>query len=424
MDEAKPAKVTSPIISLSEDYVRMIPIALIVGAAGLAGAFLLGGFNFQKFSFVYLTSFCFLLTISLGSLFFVIVTHLTRAGWCVTVRRIAEFFAICTVPLFVLFLPILIPVLMGSDSVYSWNTIGWSEHGAAAEAYREAAVRPPIEQLKVAYLNSPFYGIRIVAYFVIWGAMAWFYLGNSLKQDRTGDKSLTLKMQKYSAPIMIVFAATLVFSSFDFEMSLEPLWFSTMFPVYFFSGATLSALAAITLTALLLQRSGRVTDEITVEHYHDLAKLMFAFIFFWGYIAFSQFMLIWYANIPEETFWFNYRINKSGWMTVSLILLFGHLLIPFLGMMARTVRRNKTYLLFASIYILAMHWVDHYWLIMPQMNPDHSFESGLMPRLAELSCAIGMIGIYVALFCLVARDRPLVSLHDPRLKESLNFKNS
>ncbi len=424
MHDTKPAKITSPIVSLSDDYVRTIPVALIVGIIGLVVAFFLGGGDFKQFSYNYLTSFCFLLTICLGCLFFVIIMHLTRAGWSVTVRRIAELLAICVVPLFLLFLPILIPVLLGWDTVYSWNALGWAEPTAAAAAsVKDLSDASPLEQMKALFLNPIFFGIRIVAYFLIWGGMAWFYLGNSLKQDKTGEKSLTTKMQKFSAPIMIVFAATLVFSSFDLEMSLAPMWFSTMFPVYFFSGATLGGLAAITLTALILQNGGRVTDEITIDHFHDLAKLMFAFVVFWGYIAFSQFLLIWYANMPEETFWYSDRINEPGWKTISIILVVGHLFIPFLGLMARTVRRNKRFLFFASIYILIMHWVDHYWLIMPQILPGEALQGGFLARIAEVSCVIGLSGIFVAIFCLMTRDKPLVPLQDPRLGEALNFKN-
>ena len=423
MHETRPAKITSPILSLSDDYVKMIPMALIVGAIGLGAALFVsfGSENgFRQFAFAYLTSFCFLLSITLGCLFFVIVVHLTRAGWSSTVRRIAELFAMCIVPMFILALPIVIPVVLQQDFLYSWNSIGFSEHGEAAAAIKETGVKPPLEVLKGKYLNWGFFTARVVGYFLIWGLMAWFFLSNSLKQDQSGEKSLSLKMQKFSAPIMILFAATIVFCSFDFEMSLAPLWFSTMFPVYFFAGAFLSGLAVMTLTGILLQRSGRVTDEITVEHYHDLAKLMFAFVFFWGYIGFSQFMLIWYANIPEETFWFDFRINKDGWWMFSLLLLFGHLFIPFLGLMARTVRRNKTFLLFASIYILVFHWIDHYWLVMPQLNPG---EPLVFNWLVDVPCVIGMIGLYMAIFFLIARDRPLVPLKDPRLGEALNFKN-
>ncbi|MCH2178599.1 MAG: quinol:cytochrome C oxidoreductase [Mariniblastus sp.] len=438
MHEARIAKITSPIVSLKDNYVRLIPISLIVAAAGIGSALLLS-LDMQRFSYAYLTSFCTLMSICLGGLFFVIIMNLTRAGWSVTLRRIAEIIAMCTLPMFFLYLPILVPVLTGSDAVYVWNAEGWSIHGTEAEkqaALAEADYPPPIEALKALYLNRYFFGIRMVAYFLAWGGMAWFFLSNSLKQDKTGDKSLSVKMQKNSTWMLILFAATLVFASFDFEMSLAPFWFSTMWPVYFFSGSMLSALATITLICLLLQRTGRVTDEITVEHYHDMGKLMFAFVVFWGYIAFSQFLLIWYANIPEETFWYAWRINPAsdgsttGWQWVSLLLLFGHLLIPLLALMARTVRRSKNFLFFATIYLLIMHWVDHFWIVMPQYTEITTAHTGPAAGLAlsfnplvDIPCVIGMAGVFVALFCLIARDRPLVPLKDPRLGEALAHHN-
>jgi hypothetical protein len=419
----RPAEITSPITSLEGGYLRTIPVALIVGAIGIGMSLMLSGVDFKRFSFIYLTNYLFLLSIVVGCLFFVTIMHLTRAGWSVTVRRIAELYAACITPMFLLFLPILIPVFAGQNTVYSWVEGGWSVHDAAAAAEiatLEVAERPPLEELKHAYLNSRFFTIRTVLYFLVWSAMAWFFLRTSLKQDKTGEKRLTSRMQAFAAPLMIVFAAVLVFSSFDFEMSLSPLWFSTMFPVYFFAGAVGSALATICLTALWLQRTGRVTDEITIEHYHDLGKLMFAFVVFWGYIAFSQFLLIWYANIPEETFWYDIRINYDGWRGLSILLLVGHLFIPFLVMMGRTFKRNKTLMACACIYMLVMHWVDHYWLVMPEYNPSgHEF---IFNPLVDLSCTIGMVAVFIAMFCLIARNHPLVPLQDPRLGEALNHE--
>jgi hypothetical protein len=325
--------------------------------------------------------------------------------------------ACCLLPLGVLSLPFIIPVFLGYDGLYSWNnsqTIGWSVGD------------PEIYKIKSAYLSSTFFCVRTVLYFAVWSFIAWTLYRWSVRQDETGDKALTMRMQGFSAPMMLLFVAALVFASFDWEMSLAPMWFSTMFPVYFFAGSVLSSLAAIILVALVLQRSGRVTDEITVEHYHDLAKLAFAFIFFWGYIAFSQFMLIWYANFPEETFWFRFR-SDGGWLTVSMVLLFGHLFIPFLGMMARTVRRNKNFLLFASIYLLAMHWVDHYWLIMPQYGasvyPGYSQAAFSFWAVPELLCFLGIGFVIVSSFCLIAGKRSLVARRDPRLHEALNYDN-
>ena len=425
MHNTRPAKITSPITSLNEGYVRTIPIGLIVGAVGIGLAFFLSGFSPSRFLYNYLVAFCFVLSISLGCLFFVTIMHLTRAGWSATVRRVAELYAMCSFPLFLLFLPILFTVITGTDTVYPWVEAGYTIHGSdeVKAATLASAPIPPLEQLKGAFLNKWFFTGRIVAYFLIWGGMSFFFLKNSLKQDVTGDKKLTARNQAFSAPFMILFAASIVFASFDLEMSLSPLWFSTMFPVYFFAGAFLSALCTIMLTCLWLQRTGRVTDEITIEHYHDLGKLMQGFVIFWGYIAFSQFLLIWYANIPEETFWYDLRINQPGWMGLSLILLVGHLFIPFFLLMGRGLRRNKVLLTISAVFILCMHWVDHYWLVMPHLNPgENEFTLSGLGFLTGISCLIGMIAVYIALFCIVTRNRPLVALQDPRLGEALNHE--
>jgi hypothetical protein len=430
MHEIRPAKITSPITTLNEGYVRTIPAGLIVGAIGIGAAFALsmgsevGGM--KRFMHIYLTCFCFLLSITLGCLFFVTIMHLTRAGWSATVRRIAELYAMCVLPMAALAIPIVLPVVLGQSDLYTWNVGGWSIHGDAeaqtAASLAPLADRPPLEQMKAAYLNRWFFAVRVIAYFALWSLMAWFFLSNSLKQDETGDKKLTAKMQAFSAPFMILFAGLIVFSSFDFEMSLSPLWFSTMFPVYFFAGAFLSACTVIMLTGLWLQRTGRVTDEITIEHYHDLGKLMQGMTIFWGYIAFSQFLLIWYANIPEETFWFQIRA-QPGWLGLTIFLIVGHLFVPFFLLMGRGLRRNRKMLTISGIVVLIMHWVDHYWLVMPLMNPEgKTFTLGGGGLLIDIACLIGMVGVYIALFCLVTRNRPLVPLQDPRLGEALNHE--
>lgn len=421
MHETRPAKITSPITTLNGGHIRTIPVALIVAAAGIGGSLLLSFGDLTRFMHTYLVSFCFVLSISVGCLFFVTIMHLTRAGWSVTLRRIAELYAMCALPLGLLFLPILIPMMWGSADVYPWNEVGYSIHSGDTSGI---STRPPIEALKADFLNFNFFAVRVIAYFLIWGFMAWFYLRNSLNQDATGDKKFTNRSQAFSAPLLILFAVTVVFSSFDFEMSLSPLWFSTMFPVYYFAGAFLASICTILLTAMWLQRTGRVTDEITLDHYHDLGKLMQGFVIFWGYIAFSQFLLIWYANIPEETFWYRVRF-EPGWAGLSLILLIGHLFIPFFLLMGRGLRRNKKVLAGSAIFLLVMHWVDHYWLIMPQVETDtltSRFTMTGMGLVADLACLVGMIGVYIALFCLVTRDRALVPLKDPRLGEALNHE--
>jgi hypothetical protein len=435
MHSTREAKITSPIFSLKDGYLKAIPLCVIAGGIGVGiAAFLAisgssGGL--ARFLNIYLVNFCFLLSISLGALFFTIIFHLTRAGWSVAVRRIFEFWAACVVPLFILFLPILLVVLSGDDSIYPWVKWGYSTHdleeARIIASSTSIAELPPIEALKASYLSPKWFGVRMVACFVCWAMLVWCFVGTSLKQDRSGESGLTLKMQFWAPLSMILFAVTIVFSSFDLEMSLSPLWFSTMFPVYFFAGAAGASLATVALTSYYLQMTGRVTDEITTDHYHDLAKLMFGFVVFWGYIAFSQFLLIWYANIPEETFWYNIRINRPGWNLMSLFLVVGHLFIPFFLIMGRTARRNKRFVAAVAIFLLMMHWVDHYWLVMPLFDAgnhashiDGGKFSETFNALIDIPCAAGMVAIYIAFFCLIARDRPLVPTQDPRLGESLN----
>ena len=381
-----------------------------VGIVGLASAYFLAG-DLRSFLSAYLVAFCFIVTISLGGLFWVTIMHLTRAGWGVCVRRLAEILAMATFPCLILFLPILLPVMTGSSaSIYDW--VDLKNLPERLQGFDDLLAH------KEPFLNGPFFAIRALVYFAVWGGCAAFFLRGSRSQDESGDKSISLRMQAFSAPAMLLFAATLVFASFDWGMSLEPIFFSTIYPVYWFAGAAMSSICTMTLISFLLQRSGRLTDDITTEHYHDLGKLMFGFVFFWGYIAFSQYLLIWYANLPEETFWFEYR-QQGGWATGSIILIVVHLALPFLAIMPRTLRRNKAYMAMAAIFLLGAHWYDHFWLIMPTtFRPTF----GVTP--ADILCLVGVIGFYASAFALIAGDRKLIPAGDPRLYESLSYHNA
>lgn len=385
---------------------RLVLACAAVGVLGIGLAFMFSSLpssDFQHFLYAYLLNFCYFLTLSLGALFFVLLHHVTRAGWSVVVRRMAEVMA-STIPFWaLLFLPILLLVFAETGILYDWNL---------GDKLDDDLVKK-----KVAYLNAPFFAARAIAYFVLWSAIAWYYRRNSLLQDDTADKSLTLRMQKWSGPGLLVYAGTVTFASFDWLMSLDPHWFSTIYGVYFFSGCAVGVFSALSLGAVALQQRGYLQDSITTEHYHDLGKFLFGFVFFWGYIAFSQYLLIWYANIPEETTWFSVR-QSGGWFWVSMILLFGHLLVPFCGLMSRSVKRNKFALAGWSAFLLVMHWIDLNWLIMPQFS-----KTGPVFGFVDLFCIVGFAGIYLAVVLQVATGRALVPLKDPWLPESLAFKN-
>ena len=435
MHSERKTSITSERISLGDSSLKLSLVSFVVGAAGvliaLVGFYAMGDYDsshswFKRFLFSYHTSFCFCLSISVGALFVVLILNLTRAGWGVVVRRLAEILASVIFPMLILFAPIfLITVFSGRGEwgslIYIWNNPTFLANNSET-----------MFDMKQNYLHSGWFGLRILIYFSVWGLIAFYFFMRSVKQDDSGDRQISAGMQRMSAPFMIFFAFTVVFASFDLEMSLAPRWFSTMFPVYFFAGGVMGAFATLIIFCNLLQKNGILTDEITDDHYHDLAKLSFAFVFFWGYIAFSQFMLIWYANIPEETFWYVYRADWSKWAFLSVLLIFGHLLIPFVGIMARHLRRNRKYMFVWAFILLAFHWLDHYWLVMPQFLADPTghltaTSNGVPGSPPALLCdallAIGMLGLYMGMVFFMASGKALIPVKDPRLVESLNFKN-
>jgi len=357
-----------------------------------------------RFSASYLVSYMFFLSISLGALFFVVLQHLVRAGWSVTVRRLAEILALNVIWWSLLFLPILVPVLLGTSTLYRWSR-------PATAAANE------LLQHKSLYLNGPFFAARTVFYFLVWGLLAWFFLRQSTRQDRSGDPHLTRRMEKAAPVAMILFGLTVTFASFDWLMALEPAWSSTIFGLYYFAGSVVGALAALILFAIALQKGGMATRMISIEHYHELGKLLLGFIVFWGYMAFSQYMLIWYANIPEESVW--YLARQTGpWTWITLGLLFGHLLIPFLLLLPREVKRRKILLGALALWMLVVHWIDLYWLVMPTFAPEH-----LPFGVTDVCCIVALACLFLAGTIRTTRTCNLIPLGDPRLGESLAFEN-
>jgi hypothetical protein len=410
---------TDPVPDIREDrttltIVRapMIMVFVTVGFVGVGAAIglaLLSEENQRHFFHAYLLNFCYLLSISLGALFFVAIQHLCRAGWSVTVRRLAEIVAGNLVFVAILFVPILVQIFASRTTVYSWLN-------------PEVVTGDHVLEGKSSYLNLPFFIIRLAVYFVIWGFLARYFLSRSTRQDDTGEPELTTRMEWLSAPALLLFAVTVSFASFDLLMSLNPHWFSTIFGLYFFSGAVVAGLATIILLAMALQISGWLVNSITVEHYHELGKLLFGFIIFWGYMAFSQYMLIWYANIPEETVWFLGR-QTGPWVGLSLVLLFGHLLIPFFGLLPRAVKREKAILGIWAIWMLLVHWLDIYWLVMPELARVLGTPSRMPFGLIDIATLVGLTAFYLAGAFLLAGDRSLVPTKDPRLNEALAYHN-
>ena len=366
-------------------------LGLVVGLVmSVAGDFV------PRFAHAYLLGVTFCLSISLGALFFVILQHLTNAKWSVTSRRIAELLAAPIPVLGVLFVPVLISLFAGSHALYHWNDA-------------EAVAHDVLLQHKTPFLNAPFFAIRCVLYFAAWSVMSAFFLRNSVALDSGRHDSLQ-RMRRYSGPAMLVYALTVNFAAFDLLMSLDPHWFSTIYGVYFFGGSAVAFFAALPLLVMFVQSKGVLKEAVTVEHFHDFGKLLFGFVFFWAYIAFSQYLLIWYANIPEETGWFSVRQN-NGWQFVSLSLLVAHFALPFAGLMSRGVRRSRTLLAGWCVFLLVFHAVDLYWLIMPSVSPETA-----TPSWVDLLCLVGVTSIWVGVLLRALLKHNLLSTGDPNLE--------
>ncbi len=432
-------------------------------AVGVFG-FALAGFGFtqdaKRFAFSYLFAFFFFLSLALGALFFVVVQHLTKAGWSVTVRRTAEFF-MAGLPAFAV---LIIPLIALMAQLFPWLAPhAAAGHGASTHAeialIREAhaadlhapqaadshaprkagpsvvarvAARDPEAALEAAkahehakliegkksYLNKPFFLARNAFYIVVWAALAYWFFKNSTDQDRTKSRQATVNAQTWSPLALALFALTLTFASVDWLMSLNPTWFSTIFGVQVFAGSVVSALAVLILVTMSL-RDTTLKGAINVEHYHDIGKLLFGFNCFWAYISFSQFFLIWYANIPEELAYFHMRWSENGgtWQGVTAALPILHFAIPFWLLLSRNVKRNAAGLVLGSVLLLVVQVLEMYWNILPNFGP-------FAPHWLDLACFLGVGGAYLAVVFHRMENFPLVPVGDPRLARALHFENA
>lgn len=398
------------------NYVRKdLPAGLskwgyILLAAGLVLAIAAYANNPLRASFSSLIGFMFLLSIGLGSLFLVALEYIAGAVWSVPFRRIAEILSSL-----VLIAPIMaIPVLINMNHMYEWTN---KDIVAVSHALTQ----------KKAYLDINFFYIRLVATIGIMALFSMIFTRNSRKQDETGDKKLTNSNVKLAALFMPFFAISLTMLALDFMMSLEPHWFSTIYGVYYFAGSFWAAISLITILAVSFNEKGLLGKGINKDHYYSLGALMFAFTAFWTYIAFSQFMLIWYANLPEETFWFIPRMT-GGWAIVSIGLIVCHFVIPFFLLIQRPSKMNAGRLKFVAIWVLFFHLYDLYWLIYPTYSriqaeelKNEALKSSPYFGWIEVSYIILAIGILLTVFSFVGKGKNLIPIGDPKLKRAMDF---
>lgn len=429
-------------------------------AAGMGGlGLILSGVAYSgdphRFAFSWLFAFMTFLAVALGCLFFVIVQHLSGASWSVSARRVPEIFA-SGLPLFAL---LFVPIWASIDELYPWahhhappqeahEERGATGHGAQhsrgesllgasvahaqdhvgahgddshdvghAEHTPQHALHEETINAKLAYLNTGFFTGRAVAYFVIWTLLSLFFVRTSLAQDTKRDLASTKSMQSWSPVATFLFAISLTFAAFDWMMSLEPAWYSTIFGVQYFAVAAVSSLATIIATTYALKNAGIIGEAIQTEHYHDLGKLMFGFLVFWAYISFSQFMLIWYASIPEETTYYHLRWNE-GWQTFSLALALTHFVVPFFFLMSRNIKRRIPLLAFGAAWLLVNHVLECFWLIMPYASEG----GGLDVHWMDIASVLAVGGIYLAFVFFRMTQVPLVPVGDPRLERALHHE--
>jgi hypothetical protein len=425
---------------------KMAAVVAVIGIAVAAAGF---SMQSERFGFSYLYGFITVFTLWLGSVFFVLIQHLTGAGWSVSVRRAAEFFVSGVVVLPFLFLPLLTQL----DKLYPWWSADHSgvaeaqEHGgheahggedahhaAGAERGHHARVpgvvdhHAPHEELEKAliagkgpFLNHSFFYIRAIIYFLIWLWIGSRLFGYSVAQDRSGDKQLTVKLAGFAAPATFLYALSLTFAAFDWVMSLEPGWYSTMFGVRFFATGAVTSFALIIAVTLGWKRAGLIGDEINTEHYHDLGKLMFGFLVFWAYVSFSEFMLIWYAAIPEETVYFHRRWDDQSWRALSMAVVGLKFIVPFYLIISRNAKRNAGLIGFGALWLLAMHPIEIYYAVMPYYRPFTPIQwSGLW---LEVGCVMATVGVYLTYVFRKMRNHSLIAVGDPRLSRALDFQN-
>jgi len=363
---------------------RSLIIGLTALAIAMAGAFL----SPKQFLRSYLVAYLFWVGIALGSAAIVMLHHLVGGRWGFVIRRMLES-ATKTLPLMAL---LSLPIFFGARQLYAWALPG-NDHAV---------------DHKSLYLNLPFFVIRSLIYFGSWIVLAYFLNKWSAEQDRTAERSITRRLQLLSGPGLLLYGLTVTFASIDWVMSLEPHWFSTIYGILFMVGQALSTLAFVTAILMLLSPYPPISEVVTPDHFHDLGNLMLAFVMLWAYVAFSQFLIIWSGNLPEEIPWYLSRL-RGGWQWIALFLFLFHFLVPFLLLLARATKRRMRVLSGLAISMIVMRLVDLFWMVSPAFHPH-----GLYVHWMDFITPVAIGGLWVAMFVWQLKARPLLPLHDPR----------
>jgi hypothetical protein len=377
-------------LSVLLGLIALIALLLCVLGAAIAPA---------QFSFSWLFAFAFYFTLCAGCFFWTIVHHATDAEWSVVVRRQLENIAVLLAVLAVFFLPI----LLLRHHLYEWMDI---------PPGKEA----PLDT-KRAYLNLGFFMVRAILFLGFFIVASQLLRRFSIRQDKDGNPQFTIWMRKVAFASLPIFALCLTFGAFDWLMSLNYRWFSTMFGVYIFAGTAGSSMSLLVLVITALRNAGYLKNVVTVEHYHIMGKWMFAFCVFWAYIGFGQYMLIWYANIPEETQYFLTR-NTESWWWLSMLLVIGRFFGPFAILLLRSIKKHPHQLCYVAGWIVFMQMLDMYLVVLPALHG-----TGVHLSLWDFIPLIGMGATLGFVYLRIVAKTSLFPVRDPRLVESLKLVN-
>jgi hypothetical protein len=381
---------------------RLATGAAVVAAVGLGLTALGAAGNPRQALASYLVAFVYWLGLALGALIMLGAFHASKARWPVVLRRFLE-----TIPLTIpLFAVLFVPIALGLKHVFVWVDAG----ALTGELAKVVAQKAP-------YLNVRFFLVRAVVYFAVWILVAHLLRSWSVRQDRSGGHELTLRQRRLGGAALPFLALTMSFAAFDWMMSIDPRFYSTIFGVYWFAGSFLGAFALLVLaTAATRDRPEHFGHHLNADHVHSLGKFMLAFTAFWAYVAFSQFMLIWIANIPEEVPWYVVR-TASPWGRVGIFLAVGHFVVPFFLLLSRPLKRDPRRLAWVAGWILLVHLVDLHWIVMPRIH-----EAGPSPSWLDLTAFVGVGAAFLAVLVVRMRGAATVPVRDPYLEESLRYQ--
>ncbi|MFN2444468.1 MAG: hypothetical protein ABR606_02580 [Vicinamibacterales bacterium] len=372
-------------------------IAAVIGLvlAGL-GFVLAGEHGLDRFFEAYLVAYTFWMGIALGSMALLMVQHLTGGAWGIVIRRPLEA-ATGTLPFMA---ALFIPILLGMGHLYHWTD-------------REVVATDEVIRNKEAYLNVPFFIARQAVYFLIWTTMGTLLRRWSVEHDRTGDPALLSKLGRLSGGGLVVYGLTVTFAMIDWTMSVNPHWFSTIWGLLYIGGQGLSAMAFAIAVLIMLAQVAPLNRVVSSSHLHDLGKLLFAFLMMWAYLSFSQFLIIWSANLKEEVPHYLMRW-EGGWQFVSIFIVVGHFMLPYALLLSRDLKRDGRRLRIIATWIVLTRVVEYYWHVAPEFHAE-----GLSLSLLDVALPILLGGVFVTLYAMHLGGRPLLPLQDPGLPKAL-----